>query len=393
MTIFGPSWSELGIEAVQGFLDQADDEPLLWEAKGTRLDKNEIRRQVCAFANSHEGGYLILGAVKSDGPDEPAGWQLQGVEFPDEPGVWVSALIGDPEKGVRPRPDFDVLAWGAPGGQVAVVRVEPVSTPPCIANGTVYERLPGRSQTVRDPIRLSELFTRGDHARREAQARADRAARIVLEDWLQGEAGEFQRPGLLRTDDADEAEHARRQQSPFFLFSVGVAATGNPPDIAARLFQDVFAEEVWTRLRDRPTGLPPGFGSSPDAVYWSQDALTWRHQLQGMVEDITVVRANWDGSVAAGQKIAVEDVLPDSLVDHRIAPQWRVADELVDRLGGFGDVYVTVTVVGDWPRRRAVDPIEMRRGPLLPGVDLGHVASLSRELMRAVGNPEPEPEP
>jgi hypothetical protein len=33
----------------------------------------------------------------------------------------------------------------------------------------------------------------------------------------------------------------------------------------------------------------------------------------------------------------------------------------------------------------------MRRGPIRPGVDDEHVASLGRELMRAVGNPEAEP--
>ena len=35
----------------------------------------------------------------------------------------------------------------------------------------------------------------------------------------------------------------------------------------------------------------------------------------------------------------------------------------------------------------------MRRGPLLPGVENTHVASLSREFMRAVGNHAPEARP
>jgi hypothetical protein len=65
---------------------------------------------------------------------------------------------------------------------------------------------------------------------------------------------------------------------------------------------------------------------------------------------------------------------------------------LVQRLGGFGDVYVAV-IVANFPRRRGEEatPIVMQRGPLLPGVEDEHVQSLHRELMRALGRVEPEP--
>ena len=56
LTIFGAPWAELSLEDVKGFLDQADDEPLLWEAKGTKLEKNEF----------------------------------DGVHFPDEPRTWIA---------------------------------------------------------------------------------------------------------------------------------------------------------------------------------------------------------------------------------------------------------------------------------------------------------------
>lgn len=39
MTIFGTPWADLDLEEVQTYLDQADDEPLLWEAKGTELKR------------------------------------------------------------------------------------------------------------------------------------------------------------------------------------------------------------------------------------------------------------------------------------------------------------------------------------------------------------------
>lgn len=388
LTIFGAPWAELRLAHVTAFLRHADDEPLLWEAKGTELQANDVRRQICGFANSHEGGYLILGAECVSREQSEQEWRLTGVRFPDEPRTWVANVVGDPERGVRPRPDFDVVAWQATGGHVAVVRVTSSSTPPCITNGTVYERLPGKTQTVHDPLRLADLFSRGDGARKEAQARADRAARIVLED-LESDAGVFQRPWADRPAECAETSD---DDGEYLRFSVGGAATGNPPNIAGRLFQHDFAEETWEELRDRPMGLPPGFGTSPDPVDWSQDALTWRHQVSGPLNSITVVRAAWDGSAAAGEKLATEDTYPDSLAQSRIAPEWRRADQLVERLGGFGDVYLTVLVAGGrFPRRKDSRCIIMRRGPLLPGVDDGHVAGLGRELMRAVGNPEPEP--
>lgn len=387
-TIFGVQWSDLGLEHVEAYLDQADDEPLLWEAKGTKLDPKEVRRQVCAFANGHEQGYLILGAERGSAEADAPKWKLDGVEFPDEPRTWIAEIVGDPEGGVRPRPDFDVAAWPAANGHVAVVRVTPTSTPPCIANGTVYERLPGKTQTVRDPLILAGLFSRGDEARKRAQALSDRAARTVM-DALGGDAGSFRRPW---TPVVSEAEQPACDDTTHIRFAVGVAATGTVPNIAGRLFRDEFVDEIWVQLRDRPTGLPSGYGNSPDPVDVSQEALTWRHQVLGYVDSITVVRAAWDGSAGAGQKLATEDALPDSLAQQQIAPQWRLADQLLQRLGGFGDLYITVLVEGGrFPRRRDPVSIVMRRGPVLAGVDDEHVASLGRELMRALGHLAPEP--
>jgi hypothetical protein len=121
--------------------------------------------------------------------------------------------------------------------------------------------------------------------------------------------------------------------------------------------------------------------------------LRWRHQFLGPMAAITVVRAAWDGSAAVGHKLATEDVYYfDSLAEHRVAPQWRLAEQLVERLGGFGDFYVTVLIAGGrFPRRRDPGHITIRRGPLVLGSHDEHSASLGRELMRAVGHPDPEP--
>src|SRR5205814_969981 len=102
-TIFGPDWQDLTLDAVSDYLADAEGEPLLWEAKGAGVDAHHVRRAVCAFANSHDGGYLILGAEETDG-----GFELPGVDFPDEPVLWVTNVVRD---GVRPWPEIDVLAF------------------------------------------------------------------------------------------------------------------------------------------------------------------------------------------------------------------------------------------------------------------------------------------
>jgi hypothetical protein len=296
-----------------------------------------------------------------------------------------SYVLGDAERGVRPLPDFAVAAWTAPRGHVAVVRVRPTTMPPCITNGTVYERLPGKTPPVRDPSRLANFFARGDQARANAEARADRAAFAVLDHWLPPRFPREGFPGGELPPD-DEAEALR--------FAVGVAATGNPANIAGRLFRPEFATQMWNRLRDRRSG-PVDFSWSPEPVYWSQDALTWRHLRRGIIDVITVVRAAWDGTGAAGELVSMEDVYPDEFVAGHVVPHWQMADEIVrDQLGGFGDVYVTVVFAGGrFRRRQDSGPIVMRRGPILPGVDDGRAASLGHEFMRAVGNPAGEPDP
>ena len=102
--------------------------------------------------------------------------------FRDEPPLWISNVVGDRARGVRPYPeDLDTRAWPTEDGrQVAIVRIPPIASPPCITRGTVYERVSGRTITVTEPLRLAELFARGDQARRGAEVTANHAAVDML---------------------------------------------------------------------------------------------------------------------------------------------------------------------------------------------------------------------
>ena len=97
---------------------------------------------MCAFANG-QVGYLILGADQPTGATE---WTVDGVPIEGEPRPAITDAIVDVDGGV-PRPDFDIVAvLEAPKGHVVIVEIQPTSTPPCLTNGTVYERLPGKSR-------------------------------------------------------------------------------------------------------------------------------------------------------------------------------------------------------------------------------------------------------
>ena len=136
-----------------------------------------MRKQVCGFANSHEGGFLMLGARWDSGDQE---WRLDGVAFEGEPILWISDVV---RNSVRPRPSFDITAWAVDDGRhVAVVKIEPTPTPPCNTNGVVYERVSGATVPVREPQRLAALFKRGDLAREAAETLALTAAVQILGD-------------------------------------------------------------------------------------------------------------------------------------------------------------------------------------------------------------------
>ena len=157
LDLFGVPWGDLSIEHVEAFLSEEKEEGLVWEAKGTTLHADSVRRSVCGFANSHEGGYLILGAAYRDG-----GWRLDGFEFPTEARVWIGSVVAD---GLCPAPAIDVATFPREGGrELAIVQVPSIPVPPCICRGSLYERLPGRTVKIGDPTRLADLFARGRRA-------------------------------------------------------------------------------------------------------------------------------------------------------------------------------------------------------------------------------------
>jgi len=176
--LFGVPWDELTKGDVERFLASAsavEDEGLTWEAKAGQIKPQHIHKAVSAFANSVLGGYLILGADRSD-RGQP--WTLPGCEIRGaEPRTWIAQAARD----LIGAPIVDVHAWHAGGGQwVAVVAIPPSAVPPVIApTGVVYERVVGSSPPIKDPVRLAEVFARGEAARERAKAIAARYNSLI----------------------------------------------------------------------------------------------------------------------------------------------------------------------------------------------------------------------
>lgn len=207
----GKRLHELGLDDVRSLLDDTQAEPLHWEAKGVELKPGEVRKQICGYANSHDGGYLILGTRVSGGK-----WVIDGFLFPDnDPPAWIANVA----RGVQPYPEgLDTRSIPVSSDQmVAVVWIPPTPTPPCNAHGTVYERVSGKTESVREALRLAQLFDRGDGARKRADASASQIAQEAVLAFGGRNYGEW----------ADRV-----------LFGVGLAATGYEPDIGSRLFTE-----------------------------------------------------------------------------------------------------------------------------------------------------------
>jgi hypothetical protein len=326
----------------------------LWEAKGTEVKADEVRRQVCGFANSHEGGYLILGAEEA----KDGSWSLEGVCFRDEPPTWVTSVVGN--GGVNPYPDgLDVKGWLTQDGrQVAVVYIPPISTPPCNVNGTVYERVSGKTITVREPLRLAELFARGDAAQKAGVSKAEQiSARMV------------------RQADVDSANAQ---------FAFGLAAPGYPLDLTPRLFTSSFAEAARSRISAVLVGqdrypIAPQVSSAVDQGGMSFQVRAGDRRL-GYDWQVSVARA---GAVGIHWTMDVQQTTVASVVNvgGPLDRAWRYADETLTFLGLKAPRYLQMVVGVPLP---SANPARVGRG-LVFGPDQDALASVSRELRRAAG--------
>jgi hypothetical protein len=378
--LFGIAWNALEMEDVGRFLADADDEPLLWEAKGDTLDPHHVRKTVCGFANSVEGGYLILGASKTAATGQ---WKLDGMDFKEEPRPWIQKIVR--ESGLRPVPVVDAHAWSTSKRRhVAVVRVDPIAVPPCVCRGTVYERVSGATMPVKEPIRLAELYERGRGAHMRGQTVADAAARRLIA----------------------LPSHQKIDRPEFPQLALGLATVAYKPDISSRLFTETFVRSIRSVIA---TTLGADDTSGPPIV--TQQALQIDAVPRSMMMDTAwIVRADWDGGVGVYYGWREDDLYHiESYLPQVLAKAWPAALELVaalpdrasdpETLGGYGPFYVTIMAAGghfpanEGKEGRLADLRLVQRGPFFtdPG-PANQLPGIERELRRSIGQWAYEPD-
>ncbi len=362
MTVFGPTWDALTLNDLAAFLQDAPTEPLEWEGKG-EWNPGAIRAAVCGFANSHAGGYLLLGIKKSG-----AGWSLDGLKTPNsDPASDVTDLIAN--GGVTPFPTgLDVRAFDTGDGKhVAVVHVPPAATPPCLTKGTAYERVAGKTIPVEDPARLASLFERGDTSRR---AGIEKAQRLVG-----------------RVQELAAVDPARPQ------FALALGSPGVPVDLTPILFTTGFdrvASECISRvLIDEPFGVRP-----PETrISASQFELVYR-----LIASDRRLGYGWvvclhrEGAVAVHWTMETGQASISGLVRGKgspVANAWQCACDLLAALGIRGTSYLQMLVGSPFPPPGMVRVA--RDGASGPTENA--LADIERELRRANGEVIFEPVP
>jgi len=366
--LFSVPFERLELSDLQGFLDGAEPEPLLWEAKGGRPNAHEIRKQCGGFANSERGGYLFLGV--SEGPDR---WRLPGMEFDDgEPHRYVSSCLLE---GVRPMPNYDVRSFEvAPRTHVAIVQVEPLNAGPCIVRGTVYERVAGATVPVKDPVRLAALFARGRQAHDRAHQGGQQSIDAVLNRFT-------------RLDQEAEASDDEQQT---LIVVLAVAPVTADKALSSRLFRDSMRTRMHEVAESLLAGSSVPFGNRCWTEVQQDRRLAIAVSPHGS-EQTWVVAASWDGSVAIGVRSYSGVGSPKYVVDEFVRPAYRAAAALAGELVGDSFGYIDIRV-GDTEDRRWANAVGVVRGPQDLREGALDLEGVYREFSRAVGNEAPEPE-
>lgn len=322
------------------------------------LRRLSIAKSIGAFANSRDGGYVILGAAH----DKTRTWSLPGLaDRGTEPAVWLESVIVG---AVLPRPRHQVRTLRLTDERFAgLIRVWPVPTPPALVGGVAYMRVSGMSIPITDPVELGRLYRQGETARSAAESRA---------------AGAIQWP-TSRNPPGDRLH---------LLYAVSLSPVAPPPDVSSRLFRRSYIDELHSLLRSYLTPPVVGPVRAPEREEWAQSFVE-----VGLADPFgdaaSALTVRWDGSAVVSYW--AEDT-PARGIDHlrepgNLARPWRLGVDALALLGGTGATYVTVFAVHDPGGTYASRWTE----------ELGHpsdetLASVIRELRRSRGRADFEPE-
>jgi hypothetical protein len=365
----GKTLAQVNLDDVAALLDDTAAEPLHWEAKGIKINPGEVRKQICGFANSQVGGFLILGTTADKGA-----WHLDGVTFPNgDPPAWISEVA----QGVQPYPDgLDTQPLPIEDDKwITVTWVPPTPTPPCNAHGTVYERVSGATRSVREPLRLSELIKRGETAHETARWQARHAAERASAFGIR----------LLQTP----AENVS--------FALGLRAVAYDDELEAHLFSEPMIELLLDTVpgsRGHQLGKDVLIDHRQDAV------IAYPYSPTGdLGAGEWVVHVAWDGSVGVACRVAGIDRVGrvESLVNEHVRKAWEISAKAMALLGPRGPAYLRVILGGKQFDQAKSDepsltsnisgwqPGVIDRGPIEIAVSDEILSGVERETRRLLG--------
>ncbi|HVS84216.1 MAG TPA: ATP-binding protein [Gaiellaceae bacterium] len=331
---FGTPWSEVTLDVVRVFLDEAESEGLTWEAKGTeRPHPGTVRKAISAFGNSEQGGFLLIGASR-----RKSVWQFDPIDFGDEPTTWLSRVI---RGGVTPVPSYEVREWRIEPGYVALVRVDPVSEPPCMtATGEVFIRVSGESVRVTDPETLRRLYARGAERVERAMGQARRAAEPEYE---------YTRTvPTIRMTSMGFVEETGRAELRLRVAFAPVAAHG---DVEARVLRRSFAEILIAQAEQLPPApLFPYHGYSDFDGTMDRTGLLVREASDENPQRWSV-QVGRDATTTVSLAVTVEPcdaarLYASAVVSEAVAPAIATASAVAAQVGGEGQGFLVISVVG-----------------------------------------------
>lgn len=148
VNINGKEWDKLTITDIQTMLSEQDfDESFYYELKDDKVSPRKIMEEISAFSNTF-GGYIFIGVSNDKQIVGCTEWNEQRIH----------SSIHD---SITPTPSFDVKKFSCEGKLIYVIKIEEGDEPPYITNnGKIYERLSSGSFTIKDSVKLSQIYSK-----------------------------------------------------------------------------------------------------------------------------------------------------------------------------------------------------------------------------------------
>lgn len=148
VNINGKEWNSLEAPDIQAVVAEQDfDESFYFEFKDDRVTTKKLTEEISAFANTF-GGYIFIGVSDDKKIEGCTAWNEQRIH----------TTIHD---SITPTPSFDIKKFVCDTETVFVIKVDEGAEPPYItSSGKIYERLSSGSFTIKDSIRLSQIYNK-----------------------------------------------------------------------------------------------------------------------------------------------------------------------------------------------------------------------------------------